>query len=111
MGFLGDTSKGILLLAVVVGVFIIFEFIAMNQIALATLVLIGLIIPLSLAAFEYQKNFMEFQCINCKHNFKVSHLRLLFTLTFRGKDPPTATAAYHLKCPQCGDKSWLIPSG
>jgi len=110
MGFLGDTAKGILILTVVVGVFLIFEFIAMNQIAIAILILVGLIIPLSLVALGYRKNFREFQCSKCKHNFKVSYLRLLFTLKFRGKDPiPTGTAAYHLECPKCGDKSWLIP--
>ncbi len=111
MGLLGDTSKAILLLAFLVGVFLIFEFIAMNQIALAMLLLIGLVIPLLLVALEYRKNFREFQCIKCKHNFKVSHLRLLFTQKFRGRDPPTVTVAYHLECPKCGDKSWLIPSG
>ena len=112
MGFLGDVSKGILIFAVVVWVFLILQFIAMNQIAIAILILVGLIIPLSLVALEYRKNFREFQCSKCKHNFKVSYLRLLFTLKFRGKDPiPTGTAAYHLKCPKCGDKSWLIPLG
>ena len=111
MGLLGDTSKSILLLAVLVGVFIIFEFIAMNQIALAMLLLIGLTIPFLLVALEYRKNFREFQCSKCKHKFKVSQLGLLFTQKFRGKDPPTATVAYYLECPKFGDKSWLIPSG
>jgi len=112
MGVLGDISKGILILAAVVGVFLIFEFIAMNQIALAMLILIGLIIPLSLVALEYRKNFREFKCSKCKHNFKVSYLRLLFTRKFRGTDPiPTGTVAYHLECPKCGDKSWLVPLG
>jgi len=111
MGFSGYTAKGILILTVVVGVFLIFEFIAMNQIALAILILVGLIIPLSLVALEYRKNFREFQCNKCKHNFKVSYLRLLFTIKFRGTDPvPTGTAAYHLECPKCCDKSWLVPS-
>ena len=110
MGFLGDTSKGILLLAVVVGVFLIFEFIAMNQIAIAILILVSLIIPLSLVALEYRKNFRGFECRKCNHNFKVSYLRLLFTRKFRGKDPvPTGTAAYNLECPKCGDKAWLVP--
>lgn len=48
MGFLGDTAKGILILTVVVGVFLIFEFIVMNQIAIAILILVGLIILFSL---------------------------------------------------------------
>jgi len=112
MGFLGDVSKGILIFAVVVWVFLILQFIVMNQIAFALLLLVGLIIPLSLVAIEYRKNFREFQCSKCKHNFKVSYLRLLFTRKFRGKDPvPTGTAAYNLECPKCGDKSWFVPSG
>jgi transcription elongation factor Elf1 len=82
----------------------------MNQIALALLILAGLIIPFSLVAIEYRKEFREFQCRKCNHNFKVSYLRLALTIQFRGKDPvPTGTAAYHLKCPKCGDKSWLVP--
>jgi len=113
MRFSGYTARDILLsLTVLVGVFLILQFIVMNQIALAILLLVGLIIPLSLVAFEYRKNFREFQCSKCKHNFKVSYLRLLFTLKFRGTDPvPTGTAAYHLECPKCGDKAWLVPSG
>ncbi|MCK4885698.1 hypothetical protein KAS24_06455 [Candidatus Bathyarchaeota archaeon] len=112
MGLLGDTTKGILILTFVVGVFLIFQFIAINQTAIALLLLVGLIIPLSLVALNYRKNFRQFQCNKCKHNFKVSYLRLLFTVKFRGKDPvPTGIAAYHLECPKCGDKSWLIPSG
>ena len=111
MGVLGDITKGILIFAVVVWVFLILQIIVMNQIALALLFLVGLIIPLSLVAFEYRKNFREFECSKCKHNFKVSYLRLVFTRKFRGTDPiPTGTAAYHLKCPKCGDKSWLVPS-
>jgi hypothetical protein len=112
MGVLGDVAKGILIFAVVVWVFLILQFTVTNQIAFALLLLVGLIIPLSLVAFEYRKNFREFQCSKCKHSFKVSYLRLLFTRKFRGTDPvPTGTAAYHLKCPKCGDKSWLVPSG
>lgn len=56
MGLLGDTAKGILILAVVIWVFAIFEFIKMNQIALAILFLIGFIIPLSIIAYAYLKN-------------------------------------------------------
>jgi hypothetical protein len=109
----GYTARDIFLsLTVVVWVFLILQFIVMNQIALALLLLVGLIISLSIVALNYRKSFREFQCSKCKHNFKVSYLRLLFTLKFRGKDPvPTGTAAYHLKCPKCGDKSWLVPSG
>jgi hypothetical protein len=111
MGFLGYTGRDILLsLTVVVGVVIILQFIVMNQIALALLLLVGLIIPFSLVAMEYRKEFREFQCRKCNHNFKVSQLRLMFTLEFRGKDPaPPGTAAYHLTCPKCGYKSWLVP--
>ena len=107
---LGDITKGFLILTVVVGVVLILMFIVMNQIALSLLLLAGLVIPFSVVAFEFRKKFREFQCRKCKHKFKVSYLRLVFTLNFRGKDPaPTGTAAYHLKCPKCGDKSWLVP--
>jgi ribosomal protein S27E len=76
----------------------------------ALLLLAGLTIPFSLIALEYRKNFREFQCRNCEHTFKVSYLRLVFTLNFRGKDPaPTGTAAYNLKCPKCGNEAWLVP--
>jgi hypothetical protein len=112
MGVLGDVTKGFLIFAVAVWVFLILQFTVMNQIALALLLLVGLIIPLSLVALEYRKNFRQFQCSRCKHNFKVSYLRLVFTRKFRGNDPvPTVTAAYYLRCPKCGDKSWLVPSG
>ena len=113
MRFSGYTGRDILLsLTVVVGVLLILQFIVMNQIALALLLLVGLIIPFSLVAIEYRKEFREFQCRKCKHNFKVSYLRLVFTIQFRGKDPVfTGIAAYHLKCPKCGDKSWLVPLG
>jgi len=113
MGFSGYTARDILLiLTVAVGVLLILQFIVINQIALAILILVGLIIPIALVAFAYRKNFREFQCNNCKHNFTVSYLRLLFTLKFRGSDPvPTATVAYDLKCPNCNEKDWLIPSG
>ena len=56
MGLLGDTAKGVLILAVVIWVFAIFEFIKMNQIALAVLFFIGFIIPLSMIAFTYLKS-------------------------------------------------------
>ena len=111
VGLLGDSSKGILILSVVIGVFLIFEFLAMNQTALAILILIGLVIPIAIVALQYRKSFREFQCNNCKHVFKVSQLRLVFTIKFRGTDPPTGTAAYDLKCPNCHERDWLIPSG
>jgi hypothetical protein len=111
MRFSGYTVRDILLiLTVIIGVALILQLIVINQIALALLLLAGFIIPLSLVAMEYRKEFREFQCRKCNHKFKVSHLRLVVTLKFRGKDPaPTGTAAYHLKCPKCGDKSWLVP--
>jgi hypothetical protein len=111
MRFSGYTVRDILLsLTVIVGFFIILQFIVMNQIVPALVVLVGLVIPFSLVAMEYRKEFREFQCRKCNHNFKVSRLRLALTIQFRGKDPaPTLTAAYHLKCPKCGEKSWLVP--
>ena len=56
MGLLGDTSKGIILLAVVIGIFLMFEFIEINQIAIAMFLLIGLMISISIVAFGYWKN-------------------------------------------------------
>jgi hypothetical protein len=110
IGVLGDISKGLLIFAVIVEVILILLFIVTNQIAFALLPLLGLIIPFSFIALEFRKNFRKFECSKCQHNFKVSYLRLVFTLNFRGKDPaPTGTAAYHLKCPKCGEKSWLVP--
>jgi len=55
MGLLNDTAKGILILAAVIWVFAIFEFPKMNQIALAILLLIGFIIPLSMMVYAYLK--------------------------------------------------------
>jgi uncharacterized membrane protein len=113
MGFSGYTARDtLIILTVAVGVFLILQFIVINQIALAILILVGLIIPIALVTFEYRKNFREFQCNNCKHNFTVSRLRLLFTTKFSGTDPvPTGTAAYDLKCPKCNKRDWLVPSG
>ena len=56
MGLLGDFAKGFVIMTVAFWVFAIIEFIYMKQIALAILFLIGLIIPLSMIAFEYLKN-------------------------------------------------------
>lgn len=105
------TRNFLLLLTVAVGVFLIFEFIVINQIVLATLVLIGLLIPIGILAFQYHRSIREFQCNNCQQVFKVSELRLVFTVKFGGTDPPTGTVAYDLKCPNCNTRDWLIPSG
>ena len=56
MGLLGDFAKGFVIMTVVFWIFAIIEFVYMKQFALATLFLIGLIIPLSMIAFEYLKN-------------------------------------------------------
>ena len=56
MGLLGDFAKGFVIMAVVLWIFAIIEFICMKLIALALLLLVGLIIPLSMIAFEYLKN-------------------------------------------------------
>ena len=111
MRFSGYAVRDVLLiLTVIIGGALILQLIVINQIALALLLLAGFIIPFSFVAMEYRKEFREFQCRKCNHKFKVPHLRLAFTIQFRGKDPaPTGTAAYHLKCPKCGDKSWLVP--
>ncbi|MCW4016630.1 MAG: hypothetical protein NWF06_09700 [Candidatus Bathyarchaeota archaeon] len=102
----------LVLLTVSVGVLLIVLFIASNQAVYAVLVFAGLTIPLALLAFEYKRNFREFQCKNCNHWFSVSYLRLLFTRKFRGSDPvPSEAVAYDLKCPNCNKKDWLTPSG
>ncbi len=56
MGLLGDFAKGFLIMTVALSIFLIFEFVYMKQIALATLFLIGLLIPLSMIGYEYLKN-------------------------------------------------------
>ena len=105
------TRNFLLLMTVAVAVFIIFEFIVINQIALAILVLIGLLIPLGILAFQYHRSVREFQCNNCQQVFTVSQLKLVFTVKFGGTDPPTGTVAYDLKCPHCHTRYWLIPTG
>ena len=112
MAHSGYTFRNILLLlTITIGVFLALQFIVMNQIVLAIMILVGLIIPFGIVALQYRKSFREFECNNCKHVFKVSQLRLVFTIKFRGTDPPTGTAAYDLKCPNCHERDWLIPSG
>jgi len=56
MGLPGDFAKGFLIMTVVFWIFAIIELICMKLIALALLFLVGLIIPLSMIAFEYLKN-------------------------------------------------------
>ena len=56
MGLLGDFAKSFVIMTVVFWIFAIIEFICMKLIALALLLLVGLIIPLSMVAFEYLKN-------------------------------------------------------
>jgi Flp pilus assembly protein TadB len=56
MGLLGDFAKGFVIMTVVFWIFAIIEFIYMKLIALALLLLVGLIIPLFIMAFEYLRN-------------------------------------------------------
>jgi hypothetical protein len=56
MGFLGDFAKGFVIMTVAFWVIAIIVQIAIGQIALAMLLLIGLIIPLSMITYEYLKN-------------------------------------------------------
>jgi hypothetical protein len=56
MGFLGDFAKGFVIMTAVFWIFAIIELVYIKQIALATLFLIGLIIPLSMISYEYMKN-------------------------------------------------------
>ena len=52
---------------------------------------------------------MQFGCSKCENIFEVSKLRLLFTRRYFGTDPVTTDVAYYLKCPNCGNRSWLVP--
>lgn len=56
MGLLGDFTKGFIIYTVVLWVFAIIGFMAQGQIAIALLLLITLMIPLSIIAHEYYKN-------------------------------------------------------
>ena len=56
MGLLGDFAKGFVIMTVVFWIFAIIELIYIKQIALGLLLLIGLIIPLSMIAFEYLRD-------------------------------------------------------
>ncbi len=55
-GNLGGISKSILLLTASIWGFLIFEFIEINQIEIAMVLLIGLTISISITAFECWKN-------------------------------------------------------
>ena len=56
MGLLGDFGKGFVIMVGALRIFIIIEFVYIKQIALAILLLTGLIIPLSMIGFEYLKD-------------------------------------------------------
>ena len=56
MGLLGDFAKGFVIMTVVFWIFAIIELIYIKQIALGLLLLIGLIIPLFMIAFEYLRD-------------------------------------------------------
>jgi len=56
MGLLGDLTKGFVIMIGVFWVVLIIEFIYIQQIIVALLLLFVLMIPLSMIAFEYWKN-------------------------------------------------------
>jgi len=56
MGLLGDFTKGFVIYTVVLWAFAIINFILMGQLAIALLLVIVLMIPLSMIAHEYLKN-------------------------------------------------------
>jgi hypothetical protein len=110
MGILDDLARVFPIFTVIVWVVLIMYLILTEQIVFSLLLLFGLIIPLSFLVYDYRKNFREFECKKYKHHFKVTYLRLLFTPKFEGKNPALiVTAIYKLKCPKCGNKSWLVP--
>jgi len=56
MGLLGDFTKSFVIMIGALWIFIIIEFIAIGQIAIALFLLLTLMIPLSMITFEYWKN-------------------------------------------------------
>lgn len=109
MGLLSDTTKCILILSGVIGVFLILELLKMNQTALAILIIIELIVPIATVAPQYQKSFRELKCNHRIYVFTVSPIRLLSTVKFAGTSPPSETVAYDLKCPKCNSRDWGVP--
>lgn len=56
MGLLGDFAKGFLIVMVIVWILAIISLALIRQFALAILLLIGFIIPLSFITYEYWKS-------------------------------------------------------
>jgi hypothetical protein len=111
MSQLGYTARNILLfMTITIGAFLILQLLVINQPVLATLILIGLLIPITILALQYSRSYTKFQCNNCQQTFTVTQLKLIFTVKFGGTDPPTGTVAYDLKCPNCNTRDWLIPT-
>jgi len=59
MGLLGDFSKGFVIMIGVFSVFAIIGFIVMEQLEIALVFILALMIPVSMIAFEYRKNKKE----------------------------------------------------
>ncbi|MEM2419718.1 MAG: hypothetical protein QXL38_01870 [Candidatus Bathyarchaeia archaeon] len=56
MGFIGNVVKAILIVTVVCWLYLIIEFMVMEQYALALFLFIGLLIPSFIMLYEYRKS-------------------------------------------------------
>jgi len=56
MGLIGDFAKAILILTVAFWIFLIIEFVAMGQLAMALFLFIGFLIPLGMILYERWKS-------------------------------------------------------
>ncbi|MEM2386077.1 MAG: hypothetical protein QXO67_03750 [Candidatus Bathyarchaeia archaeon] len=56
MGFIGDVAKVILIATVVCWLYLIIEFVVMEQYALALFLFIGLLFPSFIILYEYRKS-------------------------------------------------------
>ncbi|MBS7608084.1 MAG: hypothetical protein QW734_02355 [Candidatus Bathyarchaeia archaeon] len=56
MGFIGNAVKAILIVTVVCWLYLIIEFVVMEQYALALFLFIGLLIPSFIMLYEYRKS-------------------------------------------------------
>lgn len=50
---------------------------------------------------KYYKNTTIFQCVKCKHIWKLNFWQWLYTMKF------DITHHRYVKCPRCGVKHWL----
>ncbi|MEM3760637.1 MAG: hypothetical protein QXZ02_05965 [Candidatus Bathyarchaeia archaeon] len=56
MGLISDFAKAILILTAAYWIFLIFEFVAMGQLAMALFLFLAFLIPLSMIVYERRKS-------------------------------------------------------